>query len=101
MERELQLTVFLGRIAGQCNDIKLIPVRRTDIDLDFHEVSINSIHRRLSRYSDACDAFAKAVELSPEDADLRTNLALALQKAGRDAEAKQAFADAKRLRPAT
>jgi len=25
-------------------------------------------------------------------ADLRTNLALALQKAGRDAEAKQAFA---------
>jgi len=54
----------------------------------------------LSRYSEACDAFAKAVELSPEDADLGSNLALALQKAGRDAEAKQAFADAKRLRPA-
>jgi len=53
----------------------------------------------MARYAEASDAFATAVELSPEDADLRTNLAFALQKAGRSAEAKRAFADAKRLRP--
>ena len=48
----------------------------------------------MARYPEACDAFAKAEELSPEDANLRRNLALALQKAGRSAEAKQAFAEA-------
>jgi len=53
----------------------------------------------MARYREACDAFGKAAELSPEDPDLRANLGIALQKAGRAAEAKQAFADAKRLRP--
>jgi Flp pilus assembly protein TadD len=58
-------------------------------------------HRTLvmACYPEACDASAKAEELSPEDANLRRNLALALQNAGRSAEAWQAFADAKRLRP--
>ena len=58
-------------------------------------------HRTLvmACHPEACDASAKAEELSPEDANLRRNLALALQNAGRSAEAWQAFADAKRLRP--
>jgi Flp pilus assembly protein TadD len=47
----------------------------------------------MARYPQACDAFSKAVELAPEDADLRTNLALARQNAGRTAESKQAFAE--------
>jgi Flp pilus assembly protein TadD len=91
MERELQLRCSVAphrRLeAAQAQYLKA----QSNLATAFYE---------LSRYSEACDAFAKAVELSPEDADLRTNLALALQKAGRDAEAKQAFADAKRLRPA-
>ena len=38
-------------------------------------------------YPEACNASAKAEELSPKDANLRRNLALALQQAGRSAEA--------------
>jgi tetratricopeptide (TPR) repeat protein len=54
----------------------------------------------LHRYSEASDTFALAVELSPNDPDLRANLGLALQKAGRSDEAKKAFAEARTLRTA-
>ena len=54
----------------------------------------------LQHYAQASDAFARAVELAPDDPDLRTNLGIALQKTGRAEEAKKAFADAQRLRTA-
>jgi Flp pilus assembly protein TadD len=54
----------------------------------------------LHRYAEASDAFALAVELSPNDPDLRTNLGIALQRAGRTEESKKAMADARRLRNA-
>jgi len=54
----------------------------------------------LRRYADAGNAFMKAIELSPEDPDLRTNYGLCLQKAGHAEEAKKAFAEAERLRAA-
>jgi Flp pilus assembly protein TadD len=55
----------------------------------------------MHRYSEASDAFGRAVALSPDDPDLRTNLAIALQNMGRVDEAKQALAEAKRLRLAS
>jgi Flp pilus assembly protein TadD len=55
----------------------------------------------LGRYGDASDAFARAAALAPENADLRTNLGIALQKAGRTEDAKKAFAEAERLRAAS
>jgi protein O-GlcNAc transferase len=54
----------------------------------------------LQRYQEAAAAYSKAIELSPDDPDLRTNLGTALQKSGRDADAKKAFAEADRLRAA-
>ena len=51
-------------------------------------------------YAEATETFALAAELSPNDPDLRTNLALTLQKAGHSDEAKKAFAEARRLRNA-
>jgi Flp pilus assembly protein TadD len=50
------------------------------------------------RYSEACDAFAKAITLSPNDPDLRTNEGIALQKVGRSAEAKEAFDEAAKIK---
>jgi tetratricopeptide (TPR) repeat protein len=50
------------------------------------------------RYDDAAAAFRLAIVLAPTDPDLRTNLGLALQRAGHAAEARQAFAEAEKLR---
>ena len=55
----------------------------------------------LHRYAEASDSFALAVELSPNDPDLRANLGLALQKAGKGEESKKAYAEARRLRTST
>jgi Flp pilus assembly protein TadD len=54
----------------------------------------------LHRYADAASAFSRASELSPQDPYLLTNLGTALQKAGKEQEAKQAFAKAFALRNA-
>jgi len=45
--------------------------------------------------------FRAAIALSPADPDLRTNLGIALEKAGHAAEARQAFAEAEKLRSAS
>ena len=52
----------------------------------------------LHRYFEAAAAFSRASQLSPQDPDLLTNLGISLQKAGKEDEAKQAFAKAAALR---
>jgi Flp pilus assembly protein TadD len=53
------------------------------------------------RYDDAAAAFRLAVALSPADPDLRTNLGIALERAGHTAEAQRAYAEAERLKAAS
>src|SRR5262249_39718625 len=55
----------------------------------------------LKRFTEAADAYALAVALSPTDPDLHANLALALEKAGRAADPRKEVAEAKRLRNAS
>jgi Flp pilus assembly protein TadD len=52
-------------------------------------------------YDDAAAAFRLAVALSPADPDLRTNLGVALERAGHTAEAQRANAEAERLKAAS
>jgi len=52
-----------------------------------------------ARHAEAAEAFALAVRLRPELAELHVNLALSLQALGRDAEARRHFETALRLNP--
>jgi superkiller protein 3 len=52
------------------------------------------------RYEDATAAFRLAIVLSPADPDLRTNLGIALEKAGHAAEAQKAYTEAEKLKSA-
>jgi serine/threonine-protein kinase HipA len=64
------------------------------------QANLAAAHFDLRRYPEASSAFARAVELSPHDPYLRTNLGLALEKAGKTDQAKKAFAEAQSLREA-
>ena len=54
-----------------------------------------------SRVDSSSVFFTTACELAPDDPYLRTNLSVELQKAGKQQQAKEAFAKAKTLQEAT
>lgn len=51
----------------------------------------------LGHFTEASDAYARAIDISPGSPNLHTNRGLALEKAGRLDEAKKEFEEAKRL----
>src|SRR5262249_40994314 len=51
----------------------------------------------MKRYDEAAANYKLAIEINPKDPDMHANLGIALQKAGHEAEAQKAFADAERL----
>jgi len=50
-------------------------------------------------YAEAAEAFERALASAPGDAELHYNLGMSLRKLGRNQDAQQHFAEARRLNP--
>jgi tetratricopeptide (TPR) repeat protein len=60
--------------------------------------ALGNAELKSKEWREAAEAFGKAVELAPQDADLHLNLSIALEGLGRTEEAKKESAEAERLR---